>query len=102
MADESEWPTPPDRDGAGHYVIRVQGEVAPHWERELQMQVAYARTGWGSISTLAGQLPDQAALLGVLGRLAMWGYLILSVHYDVGPGKEPGREAPPHPGETIL
>ena len=72
-------------DGAGPYLIQVHGMVSRHWELELQMQLTYGQTEWGTISTLTGQLPDQAALLGTLGRLAMWGYKILLVRYDVVP-----------------
>lgn len=69
-------------DGAGPYVIKVRGKVARHWEPELQMRLTYAHTEGGTVSTLAGDLPDQAALLGALGRLAMWGYVIILVCYD--------------------
>lgn len=70
-------------DGAGPYVIRVYGRLARHWEAELRMRLTYAQTEWGTVSTLRGELPDQAALLGALGRLAMWGYLVLLARYDV-------------------
>lgn len=91
MADGSQAPLYPSSDGAGPYLIRVQGSVARHWEHELQMQLTYQQTEWGVITTLSGQLPDQAALLGALGRLTMWGYLILLVRYDAAPlAVEPG------------
>lgn len=81
-------PAGPSSDGAGPYVITVRGHVGRHWEPELQMRLSYAETEWGVISTLRGQLPDQAALLGTLGRLTMWGYLILLVRYDSSPPGE--------------
>jgi hypothetical protein len=68
-------------DGRGTYLIIVQGEVERHWEHELRMQLTYAHTAEGMISNLSGRLPDQAALLGVLGWLAMWGYVIVLVRY---------------------
>ena len=84
MADGGQ-PSPQlNRDGAGPYTIVVSGEVARHWEPELRMQLRYATTPWGTMTTLSGQLPDQAALYGVLGQLAMWGYLVLLVRYDLG------------------
>ncbi|NTU79010.1 MAG: hypothetical protein HGA45_06350 [Chloroflexales bacterium] len=49
------------------------------------MRLAYAQTEWGRVSTLRGELPDQAALLGALGRLTMWGYLVLLARYDIAP-----------------
>lgn len=79
-------------DGAGPYVIKVRGRVAHHWEPELRMRLSYTQTELGTVSTLSGVLPDQAALLGALGRLAMWGYLILLVRYD-----EASDEAEPLP-----
>lgn len=60
------------------YTIHVRGYLEPHLQAELRMQIAYHHTDDGGISVLTGQLPDQAALLGVLGWLAMWGYQILS------------------------
>jgi hypothetical protein len=75
----------PNRDGAGPYVIRVWGKVERHWEHDLQMRLTYAQSDRGVVSELRGQLPDQAALLGALGRLAMWGYLIIFVRYDEVP-----------------
>lgn len=71
-------------DGGGSYLIQVYGKVARHWEAELRMRLAYTQTEWGTITTLTGWLPDQAALLGALGRLSMWGYLIIIVRYNVG------------------
>lgn len=70
-----------DRDGGGVYLIEVQGEVEPHWERELNMRLTIRQTEYGPVSVLTGALADQSALLGVLGRLAMWGYLILLVRF---------------------
>jgi hypothetical protein len=75
-------------DGAGPYVIKVRGRVERHWEPELQMQLSYAQTEAGVVSVLTGQLPDQAALLGALSRLAMWGYQIILVQYQLPPFQE--------------
>jgi hypothetical protein len=72
----------PSSDGAGPYVIKVRGKVEPHWESELQMSLSYAHSELGVVSVLSGQLTDQAAMLGVLGRLSMWGYLIIFVRYE--------------------
>lgn len=40
------------------------------------------QTEHGVHTVLMGQLPDQAALLGVPGRLTVWGYVILQVRYN--------------------
>lgn len=82
------------RDGAGPYIIQVQGMVEHHWEQELRMTLSYAQNELGVVSTLSGALPDQAALLGALGRLNMWGYLILLVRYGA---PSPTDESPPEP-----
>lgn len=84
MPDAMQAPQKIHSDGAGPYLIQVYGKVARHWELELHMRVLYTQTEWGTITTLSGQLPDQAALLGALGRLSMWGYLIIIVRYEVG------------------
>ncbi len=76
-----------NREGGGHYLIEVHGVVARHWEHDLQLRLAYRHGSHGTISTLSGWLPDQAALLGALGRLNMWGYAILLVRF--APEKEP-------------
>lgn len=72
--------------GSGSYVIQIRGEVERHWERELRMQLSYGETEFGIISTFSGRLPDQAALLGALQWLSMWGYVIVLVQYV--PGEE--------------
>lgn len=46
------------------------------------MRLTYSQTGRGTVSTLRGELPDQAALLSALGRLAMWGYMVILARYD--------------------
>jgi hypothetical protein len=83
MVSGSRVPSRLNPDGAGSYIISVYGKIARQWEPELQMSLTYTQTEQGTISVLKGRLPDQAALLGALGRLAMWGYLILHVYYDV-------------------
>lgn len=97
MADGNGIRSRPDRDGAGAYIIRVHGHVARRWEPELRMHVTYALTTLGPISTLTGELPDQAALLGTLMRLAMLDYIIVLVRYDRSLGEEEGASDPAPP-----
>lgn len=92
MADGTEIASQVSHDGAGPYVIKVYGKLARHWELELRMRLTYAQTECGTVSTLKGDLPDQAALLGALGRLAMWGYLILLARYDITLDEQAGEE----------
>ncbi|MFQ3662477.1 MAG: hypothetical protein SNJ69_08800 [Chloroflexaceae bacterium] len=72
------------------YTIHVRGRVEHHWEAELRLRITYHRIGEGEFSTLTGQLPDQAALLGVLNWLAMWGYEIVSFTVAPPPGASGG------------
>jgi hypothetical protein len=53
------------------YQIRVLGRVPANWSDRLEgMTVAVMTTGAGqSISTLEGELADQASLIGVLNTL---------------------------------
>lgn len=81
----------PTRHDLTLYTIRVRGYLEPHWQAELRMQITYHHTDDGEISVLTGQLPDQAALLGVLGWLAMWGYQILGFTTSSIPTDAPGE-----------
>lgn len=103
MASGSRMPSRLDPDGAGPYIIKVYGRVARQWEPELQMSLSYAHTERGTVSVLTGRLPDQAALLGALSRLTMWGYLILYVCYDIsvdGHDAESGTSCGPDDGDS--
>jgi hypothetical protein len=63
------------------YRIQVQGLVASKWSDRLQgMDISQATTDSGHIvSTLTGELPDQAALAGVLNALYEMHLPVLSV-----------------------
>jgi len=58
-------------DTPAPYQIRVQGRVASSWRDRLQgMEISQATSDTGhTVSTLTGELPDQAALAGVLNAL---------------------------------
>lgn len=72
----SEMPTT-HRDGAGRYEIRVQGHLAPRWDDWFD---GFTLTPESDGSTvLEGFVVDQAALHGVLRRLADLGLPLLSV-----------------------
>ena len=64
-----------------YYTIRVRGIVDCRWEARLGgMHVAVEAVNDESYeSVLTGELPDQAALNGVLSALYGLGYSLLSV-----------------------
>jgi hypothetical protein len=77
---------PPERieydfDKPGTYVIRVFGFIDQSWsERFSGMRINTESQGdQGLITTLAGSLPDQAALSGVLETLYDSHFKLLSV-----------------------
>jgi hypothetical protein len=66
------------------YRIRVKGYLDPSWSDRLGgMSITTSGEGdEGSVSTLAGQLLDQAALMGVLDTLYNYYHCpLLSVEY---------------------
>lgn len=71
----------PGRAALANYRIRVAGVLGGEWsERTYGMTVAVHR--WeleGSVTELSGELPDEAALMGVLDTLYNHGVRLLSV-----------------------
>lgn len=68
-------------DSAVPYRIQVQGRVASSWSDRLQgMEISQTTSDTGYIvSTLTRELPDQAALAGVLNALFEMHLSVLSV-----------------------
>jgi hypothetical protein len=68
-----------------HYEIRVQGEIDARWSTWFgELDIAKDVAGE---TTLAGSLPDQAALHGVLTRICDLGLPLISVRrLDPEPG----------------
>jgi hypothetical protein len=67
-------------DGAGEaplYEVCLQGHLDSRWAGRLQ-QLAFALKSDGT-TTLTGQLPDQAALHGLLAQIRDLGVPILSI-----------------------
>lgn len=67
--------------------IRVRGHLDRAWQGRLaDLRITHEATG---CSLLAGQLPDQAALHGVLLQIIRLGLPLLS--FDIGESPRPGR-----------
>jgi hypothetical protein len=77
--------------GPALYRIRVRGCIAPRWEQWLDgMRI---EPGMQPDETaLTGCLVDQAALLGLLQKLANLGLTLLEVAVDEGPAQESAPE----------
>jgi len=72
-------------NGAAIYSIQIQGILDQHWTRRFgDMQVHTAHTGEGSrppVTTVVGEVADQAALAGLLDLAYSLGMPLLSVTY---------------------
>ena len=74
-------------DRAAHYCIRVQGRISPRWRAWFDGLVLSTNEGAAPgrdcegrvITTLAGTVPDQAALSGLLQKLYTLGFPLLLV-----------------------
>ncbi len=61
----------------GQVFIQIKGSIDPEWSDWLAgMQITPQA---GKVTLLSGDLPDQAALFGVLSRLNSLGLALLSV-----------------------
>jgi hypothetical protein len=70
-------------DTRATYCIRLQGVLDPSWSEELgYMRIEHAqRSGEPPITTITGEVADQAALSGVLNLVYNLGYPLISVTY---------------------
>ena len=64
-----------------HCEIRIKGHLAPRWSEWFGGLDIEARPNGEGV--LAGALPDQAALYGVLDRLRDLGIALISVRCDI-------------------
>lgn len=65
-----------------HYEIRIRGHLDETWSDWLNGLAVHHETGGDTV--LAGNLPDQAALHGVLNRLRDMGVPLISVNPTSG------------------
>ena len=82
-------------DAPGTYRIRVRGHVAAHWTDALGGLTICSRQGKGKppVTTLTGELIDQASLMGVLTALYEMGYTLLDVKRLPGPAAEEAADS---------
>ena len=87
-------------DLPGRYRIRVQGQLSSSWSSRLSDMVITTRQAANqpSVTTLTGELRDQAALMGVLNALYDMGCPLLKVERR---GALPTADASNRRGETI-
>jgi hypothetical protein len=87
-------------DLPGRYRIRVHGQLSASLADRLGDLAITARhaADQQQVTTLTGELTDQAALLGVLNTLYDMGYPLLKVERL---GSPPSAEGPSPRGETI-
>jgi hypothetical protein len=88
-------------DHPATYQITVQGRLDSDWSDWFEgMTLTTAVDLKGSITTLTGQVIDQAALHGLLNKLYGLGLPLLALTcIDLNPKKGPGCDLPPlaHP-----
>jgi hypothetical protein len=77
------------RDEPVSYQIQVQGHLSQTWADYLgNLAVSVSGDGQAAVTTLSGQVTDQAALMGLLNSLYDLGFSLLSVEYQPNPRKE--------------
>ena len=84
----------PDAQGASWYEIRIQGRLGERWMSWFDEMAL--RTDDAGVTTLRGQVVDQAALHGLLARVRDIGLPLLAVERiadPTGPGGRDGEES---------
>jgi hypothetical protein len=78
-------------DGPARYRIRVRGTIPPNWSDRLEdMTITVAAPDEAvRVTTLLGELPDQASLVGVLKTLYELHLPVLSVEYLAAISSDP-------------
>jgi hypothetical protein len=73
-----------------HYEIKIEGHLDPRWsERFAGLELTHLKEGE---TLLAGSLPDQAALHGLLERIRDLNLTLISVISGHPSPQEPGKE----------
>ena len=70
-------------DQPAFYRIQVQGYLGEHWSDSMAgLDISINGERDQSVTTLSGEVLDQAALMGVLNGLYGMGFTLLSVEYQ--------------------
>jgi len=70
-------------DEPAKYRIQIQGSLGPHWSELMGgLEISVTKSQDLPVTTLTGEVRDQAALMGVLNGLYALGYALLSVEYQ--------------------
>ena len=80
-----------------HYTLRVQGHLDSSWsDRFGGLRIEQQEAG---ITLLSGELPDQAALHGLLLQIVRLGLVLLSLETSESPGGEEATDR--RPGSSL-
>jgi hypothetical protein len=81
------------RDKPATYRIQVQGHLGQRWADYLGgLATSVSGELDGSVTTLSGQVIDQAALFGILNSLYDLGFPLLCVEHLAKPSRQKGDE----------
>jgi len=70
-------------DHPAFYRIQIQGHLGQHWSESMAgLTISVSEEHDQPVTTLSGEVLDQAALMGVLNGLYGMGYTLLSVEYQ--------------------
>ena len=70
-------------DNSAIYSIRVQGVLSRHWTDYLGgLELSIDETRQPPVTTLTGQVMDQASLVGIINGLYDLGFVLLSVEFQ--------------------
>ena len=70
-------------DQPAFYRIQIQGYLGQHWSESMGgLTISVTGERDQPVTTLSGEVLDQAALMGVLNGLYGMGYTLLSVEYQ--------------------
>ena len=64
------------------FLIKVQGYLSPRVTDNMGLSVFVNETDGQIVTTLSGEVADQAALMGIFNYLYDLGYTLLTVEYQ--------------------